>query len=184
VEALANIPRSLTNPCSEFFTQEGILYQTSNGVTKQIDKLSGSFYDLLRHEALSDPRCKKGFEKLGITKEDDQVIQFYECNYSHFDGTSDLSECQTKLGPREYGPCIHRATCTAHGYLCQIPAGLTVRQASIAKRIALNQNDATICAELFISQDTLRSHKNNIEAKIGNKGKISIAGWAIKNKLL
>ncbi|WP_285055185.1 response regulator transcription factor [Pedobacter ginsengisoli] len=178
------IPPALTTVSSEYFTLSEMMYKTSNGITENIEVLPVNFYNLLLTDLNNDPQAKRGLDRLNIKGEANRVNKHYDCNYSMFDGSSDVSACGSSLGPKEYGPCPKRETCKAHGLLCKIPGGLTVRQVQIAIRIALGQSDYQICLELFISQDTLRSHKNNIEEKIGAKGKVAIGVWAVKNKLI
>lgn len=172
---------ALISSSTEFFTKDGIHYKTSNGTTEMLEALPLEFYHLLKEKMEGDPDAEKGFNKLGISDENEKVHKYYECNYSHFHGNSDLSVCGKKLGCREYGPCTSRGSCPAHGYLCQIPCNLTARQVEVCRRITIGEKDANICDDLFISQDTLRSHKNNIEDKIGGRGKVNIAVWSIKN---
>jgi DNA-binding CsgD family transcriptional regulator len=175
------VPTALLNPCTEFFTVDGIDYKTSNGITEVLEKFPEEFYNLLLKDIESDTDTKRGLLKLGISTDQEMVRKHYQCNYSHFYGNSDLSACGTKLGCREYGHCSQRSACEAHGLLCKIPNNLTKRQVEICQRIAIGEMDAKICSELFISQETLRSHKNNIEDKIGGRGKVNIAVWSVKN---
>ncbi|HEX8607323.1 MAG TPA: LuxR C-terminal-related transcriptional regulator [Pedobacter sp.] len=172
---------ALINSSTEFFTKDGIHYKTSNGSTEQLDTFPVEFYNLLLEKLKTDNDAQKGLQKLGVESEEEKVHKYYECNYSHFHGNSDISACGTELGCREYGPCSQRGNCLAHGELCRIPCGLTRRQVEVCRRITIGEKDANICSDLFISQDTLRSHKNNIEDKIGGRGKVNIAVWSIKN---
>ncbi|RYD77412.1 MAG: LuxR family transcriptional regulator, partial [Sphingobacteriales bacterium] len=122
-------------------------------------------------------------DKLGIQEEKQRVEKFFDCNYSAFGGDADVTHCG-KLGDREVVKCDQRDSCQFEGKLCKLPNRLTKREAQIARAIAKAMMDAEITADLFISQNTLRNHKNNIENKIGQTGKIAIAVWTEKVGLI
>lgn len=178
------VPQFLTQACVEFFNIGDVKHKSSKGVTIPISELPGQFLQLLKERLAGDSKANRGLDKLGIKDPAARIDKFYECNYSAYDGNPDLSACGTVLGTPEYVPCKFRDTCKAQGLLCKIPGDLTPRQVKILKRIAHGEGDDQICMEMFISQSTLRSHKNSIETKIGYKGKILMAVWAIHNRII
>jgi DNA-binding CsgD family transcriptional regulator len=180
---LEHVHPALIDSCTEFFNTEKDTYDLCNGLAKKTNSLSQLFTQLLKEELDNDPQAQKSLTKLGIIEPAARIRKFYDCNYSAFDLNPDITK-DGKLGPREYVPCILReGGCKFENKLCRNPLSLTNREMQIAKRIALGHMDTQICYELFISENTLRNHKNRIEFKIGRKGKPAIASWVEKNNL-
>jgi DNA-binding CsgD family transcriptional regulator len=177
------LPQAFFTKSKEYFKKDDVRYVLTEGMATVLDEFPADYYLLLKEALTTDKNVEKGLSKLGITVESEQVYKFWDCNYSSFDHTCDVMRCGN-LGNREFVECDKRESCSAEGLLCTIPNGLSIRQAQVAKRIALGQMDAQICAELGIKQPTLTNHKNNIETKIGSTGKIAIGVWAVKNKLV
>jgi len=155
----------------------------SSGVVSVVDALPSEFYDLLLNALQMDRLACRGLDKIGIHSEEERVLKYFDCNYSAYDGHSDVTTSGA-LGPREFVTCANRGGCKAEGLLCQFPGRLTKRQFEVAHRIALGQMDAQICIELSIAQDTLRNHKKTIELKTSSAGKVAIGVWAAMNKVL
>jgi DNA-binding CsgD family transcriptional regulator len=177
------IPEALFTPSFEYFKRGDVRYELTNGVTLPIEELPTLFYNLLKEEINLDKDKQKGLDKLGIKTEYDRVHKTFDCLYSSFDHKCDVMRCGN-LGTPEFIKCDQRDTCPAEGLLCKFPGGISKRAAQVAKRVALGQMDAQICAELRIKQSTLRNHKNKIETKIGSTGKVAIAAWSVTNKLV
>jgi hypothetical protein len=147
-----------------------------NGII-ELDHLPEEFAKLLADELSTDLKANKALDRRKITTQDKRVDAYFECNYSRFGSNADLKSCGA-LGEREVINCANRLTCPDFGSLCKIPSKLTKQEAIVSIYIALSLMDAEICHILNISQNTLRSHKNNIEVKINQTGKIAIGVWA------
>lgn len=170
---------ALLDSSEEFFSNMNSDHKLCNGSVNHVQLLPYHFTLLLKQKLSADKPAQKGLDILGITNEPDRVQKYYDCNYSAFDKHPDIC-LQGMLGPVEYVSCLYRGSCEAESKLCKNPCGLSNREMEIAKRISLGQQDMQITMELFIAQDTLRNHKNNIETKIGKKGKPAIAAWYVK----
>jgi len=174
---------TLVSTGTEYFTADHVRHVIKAGQITPIACLPIDFYNLLLNELKSDKQANKSLDQLGIKNEKDRVEKFFDCNYSAFGGDADVTSCG-KLGDREVVNCKQRDSCVFEGKLCQLPNGLTRREAQVARAITKAKMDAEITADLFISQNTLRNHKNNIETKIGKNGKIAIAVWTEKVGLI
>lgn len=177
------LPEALFSTSKEFFKNGESLYMLFNGSVTELKELPSDYYKLLKQKIDLDKNAQKGLDILRIFSENERVYQFFECNYASFDPACDVLR-HGQLGATEFVDCSKRDVCKAQGFLCTIPAGLSRRELQVARRIALGEMDAQICAELEITQSTLRNHKNNIELKIGSTGKIAIGVWAVKNKIV
>jgi len=174
---------TLVHNGTEYFTSNNIRHAITSGKIEVIDHFPVDFYNLLLDKLNEDANAIRSLKKMGITNEREMVEHFFDCNYSAFGGDADVTSCG-KLGNREVVPCGKRDICPFEGKLCQLPNNITKREAQISRAIAKAKMDAEITKDLFISQNTLRNHKNNIEKKIGQTGKIAIAVWAEKVGLI
>jgi DNA-binding CsgD family transcriptional regulator len=184
MSTLEQIHPALIDSCTEFFDAKNNTYHLCNGMTEKSNILSQTFSRLLEKELDSDLKAQKSLTQMGITEKLARVKKFYDCNYSAFDNHPDITK-DGALGPREYVKCgLREGICAYENKLCRNPMSLSNRETQIGKRIALGDGDTKICIELFISENTLRNHKNSIEFKIDRKGKTAIAGWFIENKIV
>ncbi|WP_020501396.1 response regulator [Sciscionella marina] len=63
------------------------------------------------------------------------------------------------------------------------PDGLTAREAEVLGLIAAGLSNATIAAELFIGEATVKTHINNAFAKIGVRNRAEAVRYAVRNGL-
>jgi DNA-binding NarL/FixJ family response regulator len=61
---------------------------------------------------------------------------------------------------------------------------LTDRELEIITLISLEYSGKEISDQLFISMNTVETHRKNIMKKLGAKNSISLVKYAIKNKLI
>lgn len=174
---------TLVHNGTEYFTAGKVRHAINEGKIQVINHFPIEFYNLLLAELKADSNALRSLAKMGITNEREMVEHFFDCNYSAFGGDADVNH-NGELGDREVVKCDIRDNCPYEGKLCQLPNNLTRREAQVTRSIAKAMMDAEITADLFISQNTLRNHKNNIENKIGKTGKIAIAVWAEKVGLI
>jgi DNA-binding NarL/FixJ family response regulator len=147
-----------------------------NGIV-ELDALPEDFAALLAKQLATDKKANKSLDRRRIKSTSARIDKYFECNYSRFGGNADV-KTSGALGEREVINCPNRLTCPDQGKLCKIPCGLTKQEAIVSIHISLGKMDAEICHFLKISQNTLRSYKNNIEFKIKQPGKIAIGVWA------
>ncbi|MGH9136422.1 MAG: response regulator [Acidimicrobiales bacterium] len=61
---------------------------------------------------------------------------------------------------------------------------LTDREVDVVRSLARGLTNAEIGAQLFISLSTVKSHVANIQAKLGARNRVEIAGWAWESGLM
>ena len=60
------------------------------------------------------------------------------------------------------------------------PQPLTTREREIVRHVALGLRNAEIGARLFISEDTVKTHLNNIFAKLGIRDRVQLTLYALR----
>jgi DNA-binding NarL/FixJ family response regulator len=55
---------------------------------------------------------------------------------------------------------------------------LTERELDVARLVAVGRTNQEICAELFLSLGTVKTHLTNIQSKLGVRNRVEIAAWA------
>lgn len=174
---------ALIDSSEEFFLVGSQKAKLSDGQVTYIEVLPDYFKMLLADKLSIDKVAQKGLDLMEIDDHDRRIEAYFNCNYSSYDGTADVTP-SGKLGLPEFVPCPSRETCKGEGLCCKFPYNLSRVQVKVAKRVGRGMMDAEICHELGITQNTLRNHKNAIEIKIGMTGKIAIAVFALKYRLI
>jgi DNA-binding CsgD family transcriptional regulator len=55
---------------------------------------------------------------------------------------------------------------------------LTERELNVARLVAVGRTNQEVCAELFLSLGTVKTHLTNIQSKLGVRNRVEIAAWA------
>jgi DNA-binding CsgD family transcriptional regulator len=176
------IPAGFRPGETEFFVQDEEFKTMHEGVQtpypslpSTIHTIVGNSIDAIAHQALDELSIEGTFER---------HVKFLECNCASYDFTADIAPGYTVV-QREYVRCGKRhGECAVEGRLCKyiIINGhkITPTELRIASFIREGLQDKEICSILNIAPDTLRSHKRNIQPKLGAITKVHIATQSIK----
>lgn len=169
---------------SEYFYENDIDFVSSKGKILMVDTLDESFSSLIKDVIKSKPTVRKYLAfSFNAQSDDEQVFQYYKCNYSAVDNLPDLLS-DGALGEREFVKCGQRGKCSAEGIVCKLPFLLTIKEIQVLKYIGLGLLDKEICLVLNIAIDTLRSHKDHISIKTNTNRKAQLAVVAYQLNLI
>ena len=72
----------------------------------------------------------------------------------------------------------------SHEAVCELPGGLTKREAEVLGCIAAGASNREVAKQLFISDKTVGRHLANIFVKLGVSSRTAAAAWAHENRVL
>jgi len=141
----------------------------------------------LQKELDNDPLAQASLDIIGIKEPEQRLHKFGLCRFGGFDDKADFNEAEKKLNP-EYYDCGERGKCPVEGKLChfvQTENGyLTPREIDVIKLIAQDLADKQIAYKLNMSVDTARTHRRNIQHKIGCNSKVGICRFAVEKRII
>lgn len=174
-------PAGLNDLSFEIYKRANQIYVLNDGKTIAYEDFPKKLLELIDAIIELRPKAKRALLLLGITGKDEQRIQFINCNLSNFDFSADASACLTKI-TTEYVECSLRGVCPHEGKLCSPVAvengTLSMRELRIMGLIRHGLFDKEIAEALFISPETVKTTKRNIQRKLRVERKAMIASVA------
>ncbi len=175
------MPAGLIDSNGEIFHDQGEDYLFQGGVRLTYKQFPASIIAKTDATILKRPRAIWALNDIGLKDPDQRRRQFLRCNCSNFDYVPDLST-EVETLRTEYVACSVRGKCKYEGKLCQgvfVQNGkLTLQELRVMALIRIGLFDKEICEKLYISIDTLKSHKTHIQQKLGVSRKSAIANHA------
>lgn len=174
-------PAGLNDMSFEIYKRTNQIYALNNGVTIHYNEFPEELLGLIDAIIAINPKARKAMSFIGITDADEQRMQFISCNMANFDFTADVNESLTEF-TTEYVECHIRNTCPVQGKLCgavkSVNGQLSIRQLQIMGMIRNGMFDKEIADALFISQETVKTTKRNIQKILKVERKAMIANAA------
>lgn len=174
-------PAGLNDLHFEIYQRAKQVYALSNGTTMLYKDFPPSLLAVIDAIIALRPKAAKALKEMGLITADEKRIQFIACNLANFDFTADVSACLTKIAT-EYVECSLRNTCPHEGKLCSpvavINGNLSMRELRIMGMIRKGLFDKEIAEALFISPETVKTTKRNIQRKLKVERKAMIASVA------
>lgn len=174
-------PAGLNDMSFEIYKRANQIYALNNGKTIAYEDFPNELLTLIDTIISLNPKARKAMEFIGVTDADEQRKQFISCNMANFDFTADVNEDYKEL-TTEYVECNIRKTCPVQDKLCgavkSVNGQLSIRQLQIMGMIRLGMFDKEIADALFISQETVKTTKRNIQKILKVERKAMIANAA------
>ena len=111
------------------------------------------------------------------------VKRFVKCNFFEFDPTPDMDE--NGCFKFEFVPCPMRGECKYTNVICnaKFNTTLTARETEVMKHYFNGKRADEIADELFISIDTVKTHKRNALQRLNFSNMNEFMVYARKNQL-
>lgn len=182
-----HLPPGLEDNSVEFYVHENNIKCLHNGIRYVWGEFPESILDLIEQDMLSNPEAIKALLSWDLNQREEMIRQYIICRFGGFDDTADISAIG-KIDYVEYFDCGRRGNCAQEGKLCSsIKVGddhLTKQELAVLKKVANGKSNKVIAAELFISEETVSSHNQNIQRKLGVSTKIEMATWAVRKNIV
>lgn len=174
-------PAGLNDMSFEIYKRSNEIFALHNGNVMEYRDFPLALIQLIDAIIELSPKAKQAMKQIGVIEPEVQRIQFINCNMANFDFTADVNESFTNF-TTEYVECHIRKTCPVQGKLCgPVKAengNLSMRQLQIMGLIRAGEFDKEIADALFISVETVKTTKRNIQNILQVERKAMIANVA------
>lgn len=165
------------------------VFETNDGLFAMISGSKAEFSDiplwaLAVIDNSIDGKASQALDLIGLKDIMARRVQWAKCNIASYDFTADITPGSITV-QSEYVDCgLRGGACIHEGNLCKhIDINgyrISLSELRIISCIRAGLQDKEICSRLNIAPDTLRSHKRNIQPKLGAVTKVHIATQSIK----
>jgi len=176
-----NIPGIGTTQCESFVKDGNLLHICESEIKHDLD-LPSHILNRYQKELDEDKEAQKELGFMGCKTDDQKLIQFIKCRFGGSDSRSDITGKKTTP---DWWNCGKHGTCEHEFTICKpvfTETGEKISRCEIAviKLIAEDLSDQQIAERLFVSIDTIHSHRQHITSKIGCRSKCGIVRFAIE----
>ena len=178
------IPAGIVNRDVEFFLNEGELMFLHNGSAKSFDKIPAKIRYFLEEILAADEDASLCLDCLDLHEPMERLRQFVFCRYSSFDTVADMTE-GGHMHP-EFTVCEKPGRCAYEGILClQISkTKLSSRELQVVIMLTEDIPYKLIADRLDITTNTVRTHIQNIQSKLGVHSNRAILTWAFEHNII
>ena len=175
------IPPGLEDDGVEFYVFNNQIKCLHAGKTYVWGEFPKWILDRIEQDMLEHPEAIQALLNWDIRQSDEMMRQYIICRFGGFDNDPDINR-DGKIDYTEYFDCGRRGNCAQEGKLCstvKAPNGhLTKQELAVLKLVAINKMNKEIASILNISEETVSSHNQNIQAKLGVDNKLGMSSWA------
>lgn len=178
------IPAGIVDHDFEIFSYEGHLMFTHDGQTKSFDKMPASLKYWLEEMIAADPDVQLALDCLDLHDPMDRLRQFSFCRFSSFDLVADVTE-GGNMHP-EFTICEKRSRCPYEGTLCLSlnQFKLSSREIQVIQLLTMDLPYKLIADRMDVTTNTVRTHIQNIQSKLGLHSSRAILQWAYEHQLI
>lgn len=182
-----HLPPGLEDNSVEFYFHNNEIKCLHNGNRYSWGEFPQWILGLIEQDMLSNPEAIKALISWDLNQQEEMMRQYIICRFGGFDNTADINT-SGQIDYVEYFDCGRRGNCAQEGKLCSsIKVGdehLTKQEIAVLKKVSNGKPNKVIAAELFISEETVSSHNQNIQRKLGVGSKIEMATWAVQRNIV
>lgn len=182
------LPAGLVDKGVEFCWYRNDIWCLHDGKLVPFDQIPESIIEIVETDLVNNPNAIKGMtEKMDLHTREEMLRQYILCNFGGFDNEPDIT-ADGKILHTEYFDCGRRGLCALEGKLCpaiKVENGhLTKRELEVVKLTGQGKANCEIADALKISEETVKSHVQNILQKCGFASKLEIAAFAVRKNLV
>lgn len=182
-----SIPPGLEDSGVEFYIHDNEIKCLHNGVVYEWGNFPQHILDRVEQDMLEHPEAIRSLLDWDLRQSEEQMRQYIICRFGGFDNEPDI-DAHGNIDYTEYFDCGRRGNCAQEGKLCStIKAAngiLTKQELTVLKLVAVNMMNKEIASKLHISEETVSSHNQNIQAKLGVDNKLGMTIWAINKNII
>lgn len=175
------MPGGLIGKGTETFAVGSEPYTIFGGITYPFDTTPKSRINIYVNHMRSNPKGERVMEEMtGSYNDTTKVKQWMLCRFGGMDNTPDIDE-NNRIQEAEYVPCSKRGVCPFEGKGCctvEVSKNIFLSKAEMAVIRLIRLSDKMIANELFISNETVKTHIQNIRKKISAPSKLDVVYWA------
>lgn len=181
------LPAGLVDGGVEFYYHNGEIEALYGGKRLSLDELPEHVMQIVEDDMTKYPEAIKALLKWDLHTPGEMIRQYIMCRFGGFDNEADIT-ADGKIEYTEYFDCGKRGQCSAEGKLCPvIQVGdeyLTKQETRIVRLTGAGKSNSEIAHELHITEDTVKSHMQNIQRKCGWSSKLDIVAFAVRKNLV
>lgn len=181
-EPINHIPTGLEDTGVELYFHDNQLKCLHDGQRYLWNRIPQWIIDRLKLDLEQNHLGKIAVESKEFTFEEYSI-----CRFGGFDGEPDI-DANGQINNTEYFDCGRRGMCKYEGKVCatiKVPNGyLTKQELNILKLVAVGKMNKHIADELCISEETVSTHNQNIQRKLGVDNKIEMASFATRKNII
>ena len=182
-----SIPPGLEDNGVEFYVYNNDIKCLHDGKIFRWGEFPNEIIDRIEQDMLDNPKAIDALIEWDINQPEAMMRQYIICRFGGFDNDPDI-DSNGKINHTEYFDCGRRGSCAQEGKLCatiKAPNGyLTKQELEVLKLVAINKMNKEIASLLNISEETVSSHNQNIQSKLGVDNKLGMATWARRKNII
>lgn len=183
---LHRIPAGLEDDGVEFYFHKGEIKCLHNGKRYSWHEFPKEIIDRIDQDMTEHPEAIKALLDWDLNTREEMIRQYIICRFGGFDNEPDI-DAQGNIDHTEFFDCGRRGRCTHEGKLCtsiKAPHGnITKQELKVLRLVARGLQNKEIADQLCISEDTVSTHNQNIQAKLGVSSKTEMVAFAIKKNI-
>ncbi|WP_169305717.1 response regulator transcription factor [Sphingobacterium alkalisoli] len=182
-----HIPPGLEDRGVEFYVHDNDIKCLHNGIRYSWGEFPQWILDRVQQDMLDHPEAIKALVSWDLVQSEEMMRQYIICRFGGFDNEPDI-DADGNIDYTEYFDCGRRGNCAQEGKLCstiKAPNGvLTKQELKVLKLVASGYMNKEIARSLCIQEDTVSSHNQNIQAKLGVPDKLGMSAWAVRKNIV
>ncbi|GAA0883250.1 LuxR family transcriptional regulator [Sphingobacterium siyangense subsp. cladoniae] len=176
------LPAGLEDNGVEFYVHNNDIKCLHKGKTFDWENIPNWILEVVAIDMLQNQEALNALVAWDLTQRDEMLKQYIICRFGGFDLEPDI-DSKGNIDHTEFFDCGRRGNCVHEGKLCatiKVANGfLTKQEVKVLRCVAQGKFNKEIADILSISEDTVSTHNQNIQRKLGVDNKLEMVSFAI-----